>query len=417
MKEFIPLFKNKKFLHLWNSQILSQLAIHIMNFVLLIRIFQETGSPIAISFLWIAYSLPAFLFGPIGAASADVADKKNILMLTNFLQSLVIFIYAFISNGSPYRLYALVLSYSLLNQFYVPAELSTLPSVVKEEFLASANSLFLVTHQAALVVGVGIAGQLAKLLGFERTLLICSGLLFLAFLSVSTLPKISPKEIIKEKFSLAVEKFFERIIKGYQFIKSERYVLAPLLLLIFMQVTLAIIVVNIPVLAANLFSISVDTAGVFLVIPAGIGALSSSFFVPKFLRRGVRKKEIIEKSLFILTLASALMTFLVPELSGLLKSVLSVFLLVLLGFSFIGVTIPSQTLLQEKTPENLRGRVFGNYWYLVTVVTIFPILVSGVLTEILGIRIFLFILTSAFLAVLITINTKGEKVILFTSTK
>ena len=59
MEDFKPLIKNTKFVHLWTSQILSQLTINIMNFLLLIRLFEHTGSTIATSLLWAAYALPA----------------------------------------------------------------------------------------------------------------------------------------------------------------------------------------------------------------------------------------------------------------------------------------------------------------------------------------------------------------------
>ena len=54
MGEFKPLVKNSKFVYVWLSQILSQLTISIMNFLLLIRLFAVTGSPIATSLLWVA---------------------------------------------------------------------------------------------------------------------------------------------------------------------------------------------------------------------------------------------------------------------------------------------------------------------------------------------------------------------------
>jgi MFS family permease len=63
----------------------------------------------------------------------------------------------------------------------------------------------------------------------------------------------------------------------------------------------------------------------------------------------------------------------------------------ILGLSFVGVTIPSQTFLQESTPKELRGRVFGNYWFLVTVASVLPVIFSGSIIEVLGIRILLLI--------------------------
>src|SRR3989344_9589902 len=124
----LPLLKNKNFLYLLTSQVLSQLTIQVMNFLILTYLFEKTSSSIAISFLWIAYALPSILVGPIASASVDLTDKRKVLIITNFFQALLIFIYALSHQTSTFLLYAVVVLYSLINQFYVPAELASLPA-------------------------------------------------------------------------------------------------------------------------------------------------------------------------------------------------------------------------------------------------------------------------------------------------
>ncbi len=78
LKDFKPVVKNKNFVYIWISQIFSQLTINIMNFVLLIKLFEVTGSAISTSMLWVAYSLPAILIGPVASALTDMWDKRKI---------------------------------------------------------------------------------------------------------------------------------------------------------------------------------------------------------------------------------------------------------------------------------------------------------------------------------------------------
>ena len=171
-------FKNvlgeKKFISLWLSQFFSQVTINIMNFLLLAHLYIVTGSTIATSLLWIAYSLPALLIGPIGAASVDLVSRRKMLMVTNLLQGLTIFSYIFINQGSIFLLYAVVLIYSILNQFYGPAEAAYLPSTVTKENLPQANSIFFITIQASLIIGFGFAGIIQRLMGFNGTLILCT---------------------------------------------------------------------------------------------------------------------------------------------------------------------------------------------------------------------------------------------------
>ena len=77
------------------------------------------------------------------------------------------------------------------DQFYVPAEMASLPSLVAESKLAKANSMFFLTQQLSLIIGFGFAGIIQNYVGFEGSLAICAGALFIAFISVLFLPKLN----------------------------------------------------------------------------------------------------------------------------------------------------------------------------------------------------------------------------------
>lgn len=409
--EFKPLIRNSKFVLIWISQILSQLTIHIMNFLLLIRLFAVTGSAIATSLLWVAYALPAILIGPLAAATVDMVDRRKMLMVTNLLQSLTILGYAFLHETRFFLLYGVAFMYSLLNQFYVPAEAAAIPSVVPKKYLPLANGLFLLTQQGALVVGFGIAGTLSHLLGFSNALFLGAAFLFLAFISVSFLPELKVEETVPAKFEEAVVRFFTRITEGYHFIKEEKGILPPFLLLIGIQVSLAMMLVNVPVFATDLLEISANAVGTLIVVPTGLGAGLGALIIPKLLRRGLRKKRVIEYSLMPLSFLMLFLGFIVPEFGGSLKLLLGTVSLFLIGLTFVGLLIPTQTYLQEATPGGLRGRVFGNFWFLVTIATIVPVIFSGTITELLGVRSLFLILGGLALTVLILSKRYGQRII------
>ena len=213
IQDFKSVIKNRNFLYIWFSQILSQLTINITNFLLLTRLFENTGSSIATSFLWVAYALPAILIGPFAAASVDMIAKRKILTITNLLQSLTILIYALLHRTSLFLLYGVALSYSFLNQFYIPAEAATLPSVVPKNHLPQANSLFFFTQQSSMILGFGLAGIFIQLLGFDKTLYLCAGFLLLAFASVTFLPVLPARQEIPKRIDEALIKFFRTIIQ------------------------------------------------------------------------------------------------------------------------------------------------------------------------------------------------------------
>jgi len=411
MKDFKSLLKNSKFIYLWTSQVLSQLTINIMNFLLLIRLYERTGSSIATSFLWIAYALPALLIGPLAAASVDLFDRKKMLVTANLLQALSIFAFAFLYEANFFLIYGIAVIYSFFNQFYVPAEAASLPALVKKKLLPQANGLFFLTQQAALVVGFGFAGLLNHTIGFSNSLYLCSFFLLLAFISAGFLPTMNRREKMPKSFEKALFKFFSRILEGYRFIKENRSILLPFLLMMGLSVALSIIVVSMPVLAVEVFKINVNSAGVVIVVPAGIGAAIGTLLVTRLLKNGWRKKRAIETFLKIMTFVLFVLTFVLPGITNIFRIYLGLACVFMLGLSYVGILIPSQTFLQEKTPGGLRGRVFGNYWFLVTAATVFPIIFSGAITEVFGIRILMFLLTGATMAALVFSNKFGQSVI------
>jgi MFS family permease len=411
ISEFKSILKNSKFLYLWTSQILSQVTVNIMNFLLLARLFTITGSSIATSLLWIAYALPAIFFGPIGAASVDLVSRRKTLMITNLFQALTVFAFIFTHEQSVFLLYSVVLVYSFFNQFYVPAESASLPSVVSKSDLPQANSVFFITQQATLIIGFGLAGVVQKFLGFNGSLILCSSLLFIAFISVSFLPEMKPNKEVPENLEKLLLTFFQSILEGYRFIKGKKYILFPLLLLLGVQVAFAMIIVNLPVIATQILDVSVAYAGLLIVVPAGIGATLGSIIISRLLKRGSRKKTIIEYSLFLLAVSLLLIIFMIPVLATNVRVIVGPILVILAGAGFVGLNIPTLTFLQEATPTWLRGRVFGNLWFLITIATIFPVLFSGVITEFFGVKTLFILMAFALIFVLYYSRKHGQLMI------
>lgn len=409
MKDFIPILKNKNFRYLWTSQWTSQLTINMMNFLLLTQLFARTGSSIATSFLWIAYSLPALLAGPFAAATVDMTSRRWMLILTNLLQSATILIYALLQRSSLFLLFGTVFVYSLLNQFYVPAESASLPSLVPKEHLPHANSLFFLTQQGTLVLGFAISGVMAQFFGFEISLIVCAFFVFIAFVSVIFLPEMRPKERLPEKFEEAVVKFFKSITGGYDFIKEHRQMLLPYIILIVLQISLSVMVVSLPVLAKDIFKINLNSAGVVMVVPAGIGAALGAIVLTKLIKKGWRKKTAIELFLTILTLSLMMMIFIIPEINLVLRIAASYLTLILAAAAGIGLMIAAQTYMQETTPEELRGRVFGNFWFITTALSVIPVIFSGTLVDILGIKTLLFLLAGVCLVGMVFSKKYGQQ--------
>jgi len=401
MTEIKKVLKNYKFLSLWISQILSQLTINILSFVILIHIYNQTKSTIASSLLWIAYALPAVIAGPIASAAVDLLEKRKVLMFVNLSQSIVVITFAILLYKNLIFLpYAIVFLYSLLNQIYIPAEASTLPLLVKEEDLPSANGLFFITQQSSLAIGFGMAGILDQIFGFRPTLILVSISLLIGFISVSFIPKRKPSTKLPESFEKKFALFFEQMIEGYDFIKNTQKILFPFLLLLGVQVILAVLVVNLPSMATNIVNIPAGSSGFALVLPAGFGAIIGTIFISKLISQKVKKRKIMLTALWLLSVSILFVGVFVPLVgNSAVKIAVSITLFIIAGASTVGTLVPTITYLQENTPKDLLGRVFGNFWFLTTLATVLPVLFSATITDLFGVRFLVILLGLACLGV------------------
>lgn len=392
MRNISQLIKNKNFMLLWISAIVSQITINMVSFLIITMIFERTGSSIATSFVWVAYALAAILFGPFGAVTADLVTRRKILMITTLTQAIVILIYSFLFSQYFFLAYGVVFIYSSINQFYVPAEAATLPRIVKSESLPLANGVLFITVQTSLILGLVSAGFLYESIGVRTTLLLTTFLLIVAFSAVSFLPRINTNKKLSKDFERAFKQMFSEIIDGFVYIKSTRNILIGFLLLIGLQVSLSVLVILMPVIASTLLHVKASMASAFVVLPAAIGALIGTSIANKLMARRIRKKNIIISGLFILSISIFVFATFVPMLPFWISRTLSLVAFAFAGFSYVVTLVPTITYLQEQTPGGLLGRVLGNIWFISAVATVIPVIFAGTVAELFGVSTILTIM-------------------------
>lgn len=79
--------------------------------------------------------------------------------------------------------------------------------------------------------------------------------------------------------------------------------------------------------------------------------------------------------------------------------------------SLTAIMVPAQTLLQEKTPTWLRGRVYGSLGFLMTVATSLPLIAAAAVTDLFGPSSTLALLAFLLFATFIFIYHRGDYVL------
>jgi len=380
--------KNKNFLKLLTSQISSVLSICIINYLLILKLYAETNSAFAITLLWFSYSIPVLLIGPFASTIVDIVNRKTLLIVTNLLQALTILL--FIPVADKFMLiYSVVFIYSLLNQFYLPAESAFIPSLFHNTELAEANGIFYLTKQISTFVGFAAAGFLNKFLGFQNSLIVCAFIASIAFFSVLTLPSINLKKKINIENQLS--SFFKEVINGYKFIKDNKNILFPLMFIAGIDVSSTIFALNVPAIARQVLNTKIEDAAILIVTPALLGTILGVSLFPKLLGKRLRKKTLVEDSLLVISISLILLLLIGLIPSG-IRFILIPIVSIFFGLSFMGIFIPVQTYLQEAAPKDMLGRIYGNIWFIVTLATIIPLTLSASVIELVGARGFIVIM-------------------------
>lgn len=398
---FSSVLTNQGFRYLWANQLLMQFAINTLNFALILWIYQLTNSNLAISALIIAFYLPALIFGILAGVYVDKSDRRKIIIVVDLLLVLCIIALVFIKN-SFFLILIDAFLINTLNQFFVPAESSSMPLLLSKNKLFLANSLFSFTLYGSFMLGYTLAGPVLNLFGIDSIFYFSAGALFLGFLISQNLPKLK----IARKGPIAnnlIKSTLLEISETFKFISGKLNVAAALGLLASIQGVIGVMAVTIASYMERVLRIQATDASLFLMFPLGLGMLTGAVLVGKFFHKKPRRMIVIPAVIisgiliFAVGVAPAIARVFnsldLPEYIPHLRyffnapSLSSTFALgaFLLGAATVGIIIPSQTILQESTPKEIRGKIFAVLAVLMNTFALFPILLAGVIADVFGV--------------------------------
>ncbi len=403
-----PVIKNRGFLNLWINQILVQLSSNALNFTLVIWVFQLTSSNTAVSVLLLACYLPAVILGLFTGVLVDLIDRRKIIIIINFFLCLALFSLIPAKGNFPIIL-VLAFVINTLGQFYAQAEASAIPLVVKKSQLITANSLFSTTFYSSFILGFGLAGPLINHFGIDSIFAIGGGILVLAFLLSLMLPSVTSKHdkegkrllkaISKRNYSEIQIIGIMEIIKTLRLIKGKLSVLTSIVILAGVQMVVAISAVLVPGFLETSLHIKATDASYILIVPLGIGIITGGWILGRMGQRLI-KRLVVSKAivfaglLFFLVGISPVISpaikylakpkplhFLTqPSLSGV--SIVGSFLL---GLALVSILVPTQTVIQQNTPESIRGKVFSVLGAAMSGLSLIPVFLAGILADIFGV--------------------------------
>lgn len=387
MKKFIDNFKNKNFLCLWLAQLISQFGDRINQMALIGLIASRTpGSAWGLAKLLSFTIIPVFIVGPIAGVYVDRWEKKNILIVCDFLRGLLVLTipFVFMKQDSMIPIYVVVFLTFCLSRFYVPAKMSIIPDLVEEKDLVVANSLVSLTGMLAFVLGCAGGGFLVEKLGskggfiWDAITFFISGILVLSITSKIKL-HVNTKEILttgKEMITVLRKSVRKEIQEGIKYLINHREIrfIVNMLFILFAAAG-AIYVVIIIFIQKSFNTVTQDLGllAVFLGIGLFIGALLYG-------RWGEKASQF--KTIFLCLILGGMMLILfslsVQKTQNLfLAGILSFMLGLIVG----PIIIAANTVIHQVSDHQMRGKVFSGLEVVIHFAFLSAMLLSSWLSE------------------------------------
>jgi MFS family permease len=408
-KGFAPVLQNRSFRSLWGAQVFSQTAQHAVNFVLIVLIERLVGTSIHQGLIILAFTVPAIIFAPVSGVIIDRWPKKWILAGSNVFRAGASLGYLLVisSAGDPpsgwtlLAIYAIAFFSSTIGQFFNPAEAATIPLLVGRDLLIPANSLFTLTLALSQVIGLIILGPLTvKLIGVNAAFVMVAGMYLIASLLVGRLPRDEPMRSHQTAKS-GWQRIRADLREGALFVVSRPNILVPMMHLTLIASLVMIMAMLAPGIASRVLNLAPEDA-IVVFAPAGVGMLAAALLLGRwggrFAKDRLAKLGLMAMASGFVGLGWLAWRFQLSHLHlALDRSVMSlppagaalilatIMLSLYLGFSMAGVNIISQSALQERSPDRLRGRVFAVQFMLNNLVGIPPMLAIGGLADLVGI--------------------------------
>lgn len=394
------------------------------NFVLVLIAFSVANSNTAVSGVVISFMLPSLLLGILAGVYVDKRNKKNILLGTNILRALLIFPLIFLHTNILF-IYVFTFLVAVVTQFYVPAETPIIPHLVKRDLLLSANALFGIGLYASIFIAYALSGPMLLLFG-KTNIFIFLGVVFLVSALFAYLIDFK-EEHHKENTAevLANMNMAKEIRTAISIMAKTKTIYSALLLLTLAQIIILVLATIGPGYAEHVLKIRIENFPVVFVIPAIIGMALGAIILGSFFHK-FSKEKLTRIGLIIVGVSILLLPYgssfenraIVHAVNSYLPHILRItgfhiliLLAFILGFGNALVFIPANTILQEETSDEFRGKVYGALSTLVGLFSFLPIILAGSLADLIGVKGVLTIIGIAVLLVVLLriILSRGEK--------
>ncbi|MCH9648699.1 MAG: MFS transporter [Deltaproteobacteria bacterium] len=364
---------NSNYRRLWLGDIASLLGDWFNTIALYTLVTQLTGSPLALGLVMITKMLPFALASPLAGLLADRFNRRRLMIASDLLRALVVLAFLLVDKPSEVPLlYALTALQVVIGSVFVPARSASIPNITTPRELLTANALSAATWSTLLAVGAALGGFAAAWLGLKAVFLIDSAsyLVSAAFIYRTTIPQ--DTKAAAEPASLGSA--YRGILDGWRYLRQHPGVGRIALTKAAWSLAGGGLVFLLTLIGESWMA-EAPSVGIGLLFAArGLG----TGLGPVVARAWIPQRQHWPAAIGVGIAASGVAYLGIGSLPWNLLMVL----LVTLAHSFSGANwVMSTVLLQERTEDQYRGRVFSTEWLLLLLGDTVAIITASLLLE------------------------------------
>lgn len=372
----VDVMRNRNFRALWMGQLVSQIGDSFVTVAALVLVNGLTSSPLPIVTLVLCITLPQLLFGLIGGVFVDRLDRKMVMITADVLRALLVPVAILVQRADQlYILYLAAFAVVTLSVFFSPARNATIPNIIEEDMLLTANALIQANQIIAMIFGSAAAGLIIGWLGTTFAFLFDAATFAVSAVFIATM-RIPARAAAVAQTSLRV--IWGQLVEGLAFVKRHATLVSIMGLTAAATLGLSTITVLGIIYLDEELGVGAEGFG-FLMSVQGLGVVIGGLLISRIARRWPAH-QIVGACLAVLGVAIIVFA-LAPSYSLVLLAV------AIIGLCIVATRAGLATLTQALVPDEKRGRVESVVNLVIGLSTSAAMAVSGLLGQVLGVRI------------------------------
>jgi predicted MFS family arabinose efflux permease len=360
----IATLRQRNFLLLWFAGLISFSGDWFLAVALPVAIYQLTQSPLEVSLMLAASTIPRIVLGSVAGVFVDRWERKRTMVIANLLLALVLLpLLLDLRAERLWLVYAAVFTKGIIGQFLYPAEDAMLPQLVGKKHLVSANALNSLNNNLARLIGPALGGLVFGLAGLGVVVLVD----ILSFVAAAGLiaminVKSQPVRAAAQTATSAWAKVLHEWRDGLAFIRGDRVLRTIFVCVAIMSVGEGVMSTLFAPFVTNVLGGSALEYG-WLMSAQAVGGLVGGVAIAR-VGKNAKPGALLAFGAFFVGAIDLLIFNYSAFVPGVLPGVL---LFILVGVPAVSAMTGYATMVQTQTADEYRGRVFGalgTFWAL-----------------------------------------------------